>query len=76
MQKTIDELAILFNKIESGEATEEERLDYDLGIGISCVKEEILRAKPLREAWPTVTACLTGLRMSGYCAAKAGRNRS
>ena len=43
MQKTIDELEILFNKIESGEATEEERLDYDLGIGISCVKEEILR---------------------------------
>ena len=43
MQKTIDELAILFNKIESGEATEEERLDYDLSISISCMKEDVLR---------------------------------
>lgn len=63
MQKTIDELAILFNKIESGEATEEERLDYDLGISISCVKEEILResikerAKELKAEYPVEAEC-------------------
>ena len=44
MFRTIDEMAVLFNKIQSGEATEEERMDYDINIKISCMKEEFLLA--------------------------------
>lgn len=40
----IDDLAILFNKIENGNASEEERLEYDLSIKASCMDEGFLKA--------------------------------
>lgn len=44
MFNTIDELAVLFNRIENGEATEEERMEYEISIKTSCMKEEVLEA--------------------------------
>lgn len=44
MLQGIDDLAILFNKIENGNASEEERLEYDLSIKASCMDEGFLKA--------------------------------
>lgn len=42
MFKTIDELAVLFNKISKGTATEEEQAEYKISIKTSCMREDIL----------------------------------
>lgn len=54
MFRTIDEMAVLFNKNQSGKATEKERSEYEFNIKTSCMIEEVLldliekRAKELK----------------------------
>lgn len=43
MLQKIDDFAIRFNRIQNGEASEEERAEYELSIRISCMNEELLR---------------------------------
>lgn len=42
MNKTVTLLAELYNKIQSGKATDEERAFYDARIAISCIREDVL----------------------------------
>lgn len=44
MHKTIDELAVLFNRISKGTATEEEQVEYEISIKTSCMREDLLEA--------------------------------
>ena len=50
MIRRIDDLVILFNKIQEGEATEEERADYELSIKASCLDEAFLRTQIEKKA--------------------------
>lgn len=46
--RTIDELARVFNKIECGEATEEDLIEYDVSIKASCMNPVFLE-KQIKE---------------------------
>ena len=50
MLKTIDELAVILNKIRSGTASQEERSVYECSIKTSCMDERLLRAAIEKEA--------------------------
>lgn len=50
MFKTINELAVLYDKIEKGIATEDERFEYQLTISTACMREDVLIQKIKDEA--------------------------
>ena len=49
----IKELGTLYQKIRSGEATEMEKAQYEIGIRTSCMDERILRSLVERGELPT-----------------------
>ena len=42
MNKTVTLLAELYSKIQSGTATDEEKVFYNTRIAISCIREDVL----------------------------------
>ena len=42
MNKTVNLLAELYSKIQSGEATDDEKAFYDARIAMSCIRDDVL----------------------------------